>query len=579
MELILNKEQELLLKQAREVLGEVRDALATAVDPTIRLALAESIRQLDELFLLVVAGEFNAGKSSFINALLGKPGLLQEGVTPTTSQIYLLKYDAETTQAPSEKGIWLQTAPVELLRNINIVDTPGTNAILREHETLTADFIPRSDLVLFLTSADRPFSESERLFLERIKAWGKKVVLIINKIDIIEEAAERETVIQFVTQSARRLLGDVAAVFPVSARLATKAKAGQPQYWPASGFEELEQFIEYTLDDGGRFRLKLLNPLGVGLKLVRQQMQGTQADWELLEQDGLLLADIEGQMAFYHEDMQRNFAARLSEIDNLLYEMERRGHSFFEETIRIGRIPDLIKKEYIKAEFEREVVADTPKQIEARVAELVDWMVEQDLRQWTAVSDHLSRRRQETAERVVGQAGPREGTLAYDRQRLVDSIGKSTQRTVESYDRARESGRIADTAREAVAGIAAGGVGLGLGTALVLATTTAWMDVTGILAGVLGAALGLFVFPSRRKKAKESLGVRLEELRIELMTNLRDQFSREMRRSQQRLDDTVAPFSRFVRAERSKLEAQRTQLTILEEHLLGLHQQVEGVRK
>ncbi|MBK8431445.1 MAG: dynamin family protein [Chloroflexi bacterium] len=127
MQAILSREQELLLKQTREVLGEVRELLASAnvTDPHARQALAESIRQLDELFLLVVAGEFNAGKSSFINALLGKPGLLQEGVTPTTSQIYLLKYDAETTQAPSEKGVWVQTAPVDILRNINIVDTPA----------------------------------------------------------------------------------------------------------------------------------------------------------------------------------------------------------------------------------------------------------------------------------------------------------------------------------------------------------------------------------------------------------------------------------------------------------------------
>ena len=73
MQAILSREQELLLKQTREVLGEVRELLASAnvTDPHARQALAESIRQLDELFLLVVAGEFNAGKSSFINALLG----------------------------------------------------------------------------------------------------------------------------------------------------------------------------------------------------------------------------------------------------------------------------------------------------------------------------------------------------------------------------------------------------------------------------------------------------------------------------------------------------------------------------
>ena len=261
MDAILNTEQEILLKRTRGILGDVRDLLAGANAPDAdRTALADSIRQLDELFLLVIAGEFNAGKSSFINALLGQPGMLREGVTPTTSQIYLLKYGEELTQTPREKGVWVQTAPVGILKNINIVDTPGTNAIVREHETLTADFIPRSDLVLFLTSADRPFSESERAFLSRIKDWGKKIVLVINKVDIFDDEAEMNKVIDFVTQSARQLIGSVAGVYPVSAKLAQKSKAGEPKYWEPSGFEPLETFVEQTLDEGGRFRLKLLNP-------------------------------------------------------------------------------------------------------------------------------------------------------------------------------------------------------------------------------------------------------------------------------------------------------------------------------
>lgn len=578
MQATLTVEQQQLLKRTRDILGEARDVLSAGqAVPADRTALTDSIRQLDELFLLVVAGEFNAGKSSFINALLGKPGLLQEGVTPTTSQIYLLKYGEMTEQQPREKGIWVQTAPVELLKNINIVDTPGTNAILREHETLTSDFIPRSDLVLFLTSADRPFSESEHLFLGRIKEWGKKIVLIINKIDIFEDPAEQEKVVQFVRESAQTLVGDIAAVFPVSAKRAQKAKAGDPKLWPTSGFEPLETFIEHVLDDSGRFKLKLLNPLGVGSKLVRRQLEIVDADWKLLEKDNQLLMDIEEQMQFYHKDMERNFRARLSEIENILHTMEQRGAIFFDDTIRIGRIPDLIKREYLAREFEREVVGSTPQQIEARVSELVDWMVEQDLRQWTAVYDHLAQRRKEHDERIVGQTGPREGTLAYDRQRLVDSIGKTTQRTVESYDKVQEANRLADTAREAVAGIAAGGVGVGIGAALLLATTTAWIDVTGVITTILGVTLGMFVFPSRRTKAKNALSERLEVLRYDLITNLQSQFEREIRRGGQRIDDTVAPFSRFVRSERAKSETQRVQLIKLDEEIEGLKQQIEGL--
>ena len=576
MESILNSAQEELLKRTRDVLGQLRDVLAdTAALPEDRAALAESIRQLDELFLLVVAGEFNSGKSAFVNALVGQP-LLQEGVTPTTSQIYLLKYGDKAEQKPVEKGVWQQTAPVEILQKISIVDTPGTNAILREHEALTAEFIPRSDLVLFITSADRPFTESERHFLTQIRDWGKKIVLVVNKVDILTEEADREQVIAFVTESARNLVGEISAVFAVSAKQAQKAKMGQPQHWPASGFEPLEAFIRETLDDDGRFRLKLLNPLGVGHKLVKKQLDAREADLDSLKDDSQLLDDIEGQMTYYDEDMQRNFNARLSEIDNLLYDMEKRGHTFFDETMRLGRIPDLLRAKRIERAFEQEVVADTPQLIEKRVGELVDWMVEQDLRQWTAVADHLAKRKDDHQNRIVGESGPREGTLAYDRQRLVDSIGEATRRAVATYDRAREAEQMADSARQAVVNTGLAGVGVGLGVAIAVAAHVVWVDVTGILAGVAAAAIGLLILPARRRKAKQELEDKLAELRQKLMGGLRDQFDREMRRSAQRIEDTVAPFGRFVRAEQDKIGAQRDRLVELEAHLTGLRAQLQA---
>ncbi len=570
MDAILTPEQEELLKRTRDVLGQLRELLGAA--NTVledRTALADSIRQLDELFLLVVAGEFNSGKSAFINALLGQ-NLLQEGVTPTISQIFLIKYDESAQQIPSDKGLWIQTAPVEILQKISIVDTPGTNAILREHEALTAEFIPRSDLVLFITSADRPFTESERAFLSQIRDWGKKIVLVVNKIDILGDAVEREQVIAFVKDAANNLVGEISAVFAVSARQAQQAKSGQPQLWDASGFEPLEQFIHDTLDDDGRFRLKLLNPLGVGLKLVKKQLSSAEHDLDSLQEDQQLLDDMQRQMVYYDEDMQRTFQARMSEIDNVLYGMENRGNAFFDEYIRFGRIPDLIRSSKIEKAFEEQVVADSPKQIERQVDELIDWMVEQDLRQWTAVADHMAQRRDAYDNRVVGQAGPKEGTLAYDRQRLINSIGLATEKAVASYDRDKEAEQIAEAARTAVFNTGLAGIGVGIGVAIAAAAHVVWLDVTGILAGLTAAALGLFILPSRRRKAKKELAEKLAALRLDLTTSLTEQFEREMRRGAQRIEDTIAPFARFVRAENERLTAQRDELVEIEAHIVGL---------
>jgi len=245
---ILSGAEDELVRDERRVLARLRTAL-TRFDaaPEHQQALDRSIEQLDELFLLVIVGEFNSGKSAFINALVGTP-VAQEGVTPTTAQINVLQYGDTLNREVREPRLHVINAPADILREIHIVDTPGTNAIIREHESITTEFVPRSDLVLFVTSADRPFTETERVFLEQVRGWGKKIVIVINKIDILDGDAQVEEVRAFVAESARTLLGFSPDIFPVSARLALRAKQGDPSRWTASRFEALERYIRETLD-------------------------------------------------------------------------------------------------------------------------------------------------------------------------------------------------------------------------------------------------------------------------------------------------------------------------------------------
>ena len=179
----------------------------------------------------------------------------------------MLRYGEADGREVVEEQLEVLTAPIDLLRDIHIVDTPGTNAVNREHERITADFVPRSDLVLFITSVDRPFTESERAFLERTRDWGKKIVVVLNKTDILDAGQDVVEVQRFVAESAQHLLGLTPEIFPLSARLAMRAKQGNRDVWAASGFERLERYVQETLDEDGRIRPKLLKPLGVGLHL------------------------------------------------------------------------------------------------------------------------------------------------------------------------------------------------------------------------------------------------------------------------------------------------------------------------
>ncbi|HJO39919.1 MAG: dynamin family protein [Vicinamibacterales bacterium] len=571
---ILDDRQEALLKEQRACLSDLRVALARFdAKADHQSTLDRSIRQLDEFFLLVVIGEFNAGKSAFINALLGE-SILREGVTPTTAQVNVLRYGDAAGREVVEEQLEVLTAPIDLLRDIHIVDTPGTNAINREHERITADFVPRSDLVLFITSVDRPFTESERAFLERTRDWGKKIVVVLNKVDILDAGQEVEEVREFVAKSAQQLLGLTPEIFPVSARLAMKAKQGDSSLWEASGFAALERYVQDTLDEGGRVRLKLLNPLGVGLHLCGVYLAETRTQIDVLKQDFGMLEDVDRQLALYEEDMEREFRLRLADLGKILVEMERRGHHYFDDLMRLSRVVELLNTSLIQRGFERHVVADVPQQIERRVSQLIDWLVESDFRQWQAVRSHLSHRQQEYRDRIVGD--DETSGFRYDREQLVETVGRDVQRVVETYDRTREAKQIANGARGAVAAVAAVEAGaLGLGTLVALLTTSLAVDLSGIaVAGAL-AVVGLFIVPARRRRAKREMAEKVVEMRDSLETALRSQFESELARSVSRIREGIAPYGRFVRAERAKLDGSQTDFERLHLELERLKSKVD----
>ncbi|MBT3391837.1 MAG: GTP-binding protein [Chloroflexi bacterium] len=573
---ILSKQQDTLLKEERNLLRDLRVTLANMNAPIEdQTALEESIQQLDDFFLLVIVGEFNAGKSAFINALLGTR-ILKEGVTPTTTQVNVLRYGENQDRQIVDDHLHILTAPVDFLNEISIVDTPGTNAIIREHENITSKFVPRSDLVLFITSADRPFTESERLFLEKIRDWGKKVVIIINKIDILQNDDDLAQIQDFLSENARLLLGITPDIYPISARKALQAKQGEPHLWIESRFEPLEKFIHDTLDEGSRLRLKFLNPLGVGKHLTERYLKTISERMELLQDDFQMLEDVETQLDEYRADMLRDFDFRLSDVDNVLYEMEQRGEAYFDETMRLGRVFDLIKKERIQREFEVQVVGDVPQRIEKKTAEMIDWSVDADLRQWQAVTEHIADRRRKHKDRIVGGDGA--GNFHYDRERLIEGIGQEARRVVDSYDKTKEAQHMAQGAQNAVAATAALQIGaVGLGAVIAAIATTLAADVTGILLAGLVAALGLFIIPARRNKAKKEMRTKVADMRHQLTKALRGHFNKEIERSLQHINDTVAPYTRFVRAERNKNTDVQETLQVIQIGLSRLQTQINDL--
>ncbi len=577
---MLTDEQAELLRAEKTALAETRLALAELDVPREALdTLQKAILQLDELFLLVVVGEFNAGKSALMNALLGDK-VLAEGVLPTTARITLVKWGEAVKESVVDEAFATFTHPLPLLRELNIVDTPGTNAVIRQHERLTNDFVPRSDLVLFVTSADRPMTESERQFMERLRDWGKKVIIALNKIDIFDDEASLAEVRAFVLRHAEDVLGFPPEFFPVSAKLAHQARTADPaeaaRLRAASRLNALEQYIYSTLDDVSRLQLKFANPLGVASNLIEQTWASAREQEDTLKEDHETVTSLDTVLAAYQQELDSELAPRLAEVENILHRLQARGLDFFDNTLRVTNILELTRGDAVRARFEQQVLADVPAQIEDRIRRLIDWLVDKDLHQWQQVMSYLQKRQARYADSLVG-----EGVAALDTRRraLIDTVGTTAQTIVNTFDREKEARELAASVETTVVQVAALGVGaVGLGALVLLVITSSAIDITGTLAAGTLAILGLFVIPYRRKQAKDQFKLKMETLRAKLLDALTTQFKGEAESALTRLNEGVAPYTRFVKAERARVEKTQTVLEGLRQKISGLKGKV-GVMK
>lgn len=585
---ILREREVVILEEERE-LADRLDACLRGFESSAEDAetLRRATQSLQEPFLLVVAGEFNAGKSAFINALIGER-VLAEGVTPTTAHVTLLRYGEEASSYLRPDGIEVLVHPATFLRDVAVVDTPGTNAVLRHHEQLTTEFVPRSDFILFVTSCDRPFTESERQFLERIRDWGKKVVVVLNKVDLLRTADDVAEVSAFVRQHAIALLGASPDIFPVSARLAQQARQAPDggegvSLWENSRMGALRDHLLRTLDDEGRARLKLLSPLGVVQRLAHTYSEAAARRQALLDEDARTVENIDVQLAAHADDMRAAFEQRLRAVQTYVLEMRQRGNRFFDDTVRLVRIPDLVRGERVRTQFEREVIANAPAQIESAISDLTDWMADSEHRLFQQVNDYVGRRRQRSAlgmagtegdERVIGSVG-----FAFDlnRRAVLQRVAVAAESAMRTYDREAEAQRLAGSLRGAVAQTAAAGVGaVGLGVGVTVLIGTAAADFTGILMALVLASLGLGVLPYRRRRAKAQFDTHANQLAERLTTTLQEQFDRELEAGAERLREALAPYIRFVRVERERVATIRATLAEIQAQTETLRQRIEG---
>lgn len=551
---LLNRERALLQR-----LSPLLDALEA--DERLQRRLSELISSLDALFLLVIAGEFNAGKSTLVNALFGER-VMEEGPVPTTDRITVLRYGDTAEVHRKGEFVTERTLPMPLLRHLALVDTPGTNSIIQEHQRLTEDFVPRADLVLFVTSYDRPLSESERQFLDYIQgAWGKRLVVVVNKADLAEDEAALEQVLSHVSQAVSVQTGREPQLFPLSARKALLARLDHLESpeavhtdprWQASRFAPFESFLTDTLSDADRLALKLTGPLDAAASLLTQAEDRLEERATVVHRDQKALDDLHGRFRETEAVLEEVTGRAVSEVDRELLEMERRGVRFLEDTIRVSRLGLLRNRDAFKEEFSRQVLRDAEHRIEERAGEAADALLRHVFDLWNTVYARLAELR------GPGDAPPSDSFL-YDREAVLRDVMREARRIIDTVDLDEEARRLLENARGAAAlfaGAQAAAVGLGAIAAVVVAATA--FDVTGgfVAAGAL-AALGFVILPRHRKRAVREFAERVEELRQDLRRALETEFEKEAEDAVRRVRTLIHPMETLVAEQEEALTAHR----------------------
>jgi small GTP-binding protein len=267
----------------------------------------------DERFNLVVLGEFNHGKSTFVNALLGAD-VLPTGITPTTATInHVVWAEKPRARAVLQDGKevkvdvkaiadWVTVDgkrarearyvevgwPADLIKNkVTLVDTPGVNDLNEQRAEITYGYVPRADAVLFLLDAGQALKESERAFLTTrvLERSRERMIFVIGKTDLLS-AKELEDVKVYVREHLARLVDDP-PIFAISARRHLAGEAASSGMAPL--FEHLSRYLE---EDRGRILLD--NAAGDGLAVAHYLRQSLGVKRKTLD---LSIAELEERVA------------------------------------------------------------------------------------------------------------------------------------------------------------------------------------------------------------------------------------------------------------------------------------------
>jgi tRNA U34 5-carboxymethylaminomethyl modifying GTPase MnmE/TrmE len=482
------------------------------------------LRDISEPLLFVVAGEVKSGKSSLLNALFGDE-FAKVDVLPATDRVYIFRYASEEKSTEVSSKLTERYLPIPFLRDFNVVDTPGTNTMVKEHQMAAEDFMPRADIVLFVFSVANPWTQSNWEFLDFLqKTWLKNLIFVLQQIDL-REPTEIDVIHRHLQDTAMRRLGFVPPIFAVSARKALLARTSgldKEKLWEESAFAPLEEQIDFIVTQSSPRMLKLRSTFQtarVALDDLNREIRGF---LDKISADTAVLDRLDGILATRREQMLRQTTTLVREVERAYDETTKERAQLLQQSQSWWRSFSLIWR---RTAGQQELHS----KLEAQLRQLMQPQMEKSIRTleadlrglWPQMQDLLENQlsadlQKEARQSVPDFAGQRREFSESIQTAFIDILaGKALQeRLARSYSQTSISLRII----VAIIIIA--------GTVAVFTKTQSVVAASALVIAGIGGITAIFLAFNHRRKVLRDYERQLSPKRTEFTQTLEKQFAK-----------------------------------------------------
>lgn len=544
------------IKSLKDHLSKVVDLLVGLTEDIAHDDLHQTISDLKQRvqdpFMFVIVGEVKSGKSSFVNALLktGKE-ICKVAASPMTDTIQQIVYGEEEKEIQINQYLKRIYVNEEKLKDIAVVDTPGTNTIVDHHQEITERFIPISDLIIFVFESKNPYRQSAWQFFDFIKnEWRKKIIFVLQQKDLMEPE-DLVTNIQGVHDYAVQKGINEPNVYAVSAKMEQNGQEDE------SGFDKIRAFINKNITGGQAPFLKLINLSDTCHTINERIFEGLQIRKKQYEADILfrgqireILDEQELKTKKQVEFLVENLLAAYDRITLKKADQIKEGISFgamlkrqFNSIFGFDKSPKIWLTDLTK-DFEYELNTSLKEKLSDGVIDIADSiqlmgkMVDMKIKDsQTILKDNHE---------IFANIAERRANVLKDLQRAFSDFLKHSENFYDE-EAIKKGGNIAPN-------LAAGGGIAIVGVIIATVTNAAVFDITGGILTTIGLLFAGVTVGLKRKKILARFKQEITSGRLRLEEEVSQKLNDYTSKIKQRIDENFFAFDHHLETEAKAIE-------------------------